>query len=80
MLKYLEGGTLSTMLDYLNKELLRLQDERRAHAIALVALRERWKREAAENGRRQKEERRRKEHDEMFKQVCRIGQILRELL
>lgn len=44
-------------------------DERRAHAICLLAERERHHREAAEAGRRQAELQRRKEHDEMFKQV-----------
>lgn len=57
------------MLDFLNKELVRIMDERKAHAIALLYERERREKEAAEAGRRQIEEQRRKEHDEMFKQV-----------
>lgn len=44
-------------------------EERKTHAMCLLAERDRHKREAAEAGRRQKEMRRRKEHDEMFKQV-----------
>lgn len=60
---------MGSLLDFLNKELRRLLDERRAHAICLLAERERHHREAAEAGRRQVEIQRRKEHDEMFKQV-----------
>lgn len=49
-------------------------EERKTHAMCLMAERERHKREAAEAGRRQKEIRRRKEHDEMFKQVVKVHQ------
>lgn len=44
-------------------------DERKAHALCMFSERERYNREAAEAGRRQCELQRRKEHDEMFKQV-----------
>ncbi|XP_067008009.2 cilia- and flagella-associated protein 91-like [Anabrus simplex] len=74
MVKGMEGQTVSTLLDFLSKELWRLQDERRAHAFAMLAERERYRREAAEAGRRQAEERRRREHDEMFKQVVKVHQ------
>lgn len=56
------------------KELLRLEDERRMHAFALLAERERAMREAAEAGRRQLEYNRRREFDEMFRQVIKIHQ------
>ena len=69
IMSLLEGQTISTMLDFLSKELWRLQDERRIHAFAMLAERERYKREAAEAGRRQTEDRRHHEHDEIFKQV-----------
>lgn len=65
----MQGLVVGSLLDFLNKELRRLLDERRAHAICLLAERERHHREAAEAGRRQAELQRRKEHDEMFKQV-----------
>lgn len=68
-LKRIQGSVLGTLLDFLSKELRRLLDERKAHALCLLQERERQKREAAEAGRRQIELRRRKEHDEMFKQV-----------
>lgn len=68
-LKRLSGSLVGSLLDFLNKELRRLLDERRAHAMCLLAERERYNREAAEAGRRQDELQRRLEHDEMFKQV-----------
>ncbi|XP_023952325.2 cilia- and flagella-associated protein 91 [Bicyclus anynana] len=68
------GGAVSAALDFLEKELRRLKEERRQHAFILIALREKSMREAAEAGRRQKEEHRRREHDEMFKQVLGVTQ------
>lgn len=70
MLGETQGKTIGMMLDFLAKELKRLETEREAHALALLAERARYGREAAESGRRQKELQRLKEHDEMFKQVC----------
>lgn len=69
MLGDTQGKTAGMLLDFLAKELKRLQAERNAHALALLAERARYGREAAESGRRQKELQRLKEHDEMFKQV-----------
>ncbi|KAI4885172.1 hypothetical protein NFI96_022650 [Prochilodus magdalenae] len=65
----LSGAVLVDMLDFLAKELVRLQEERRVHAFTLLAERDRRLREAEESGRRQVEERRRREEDEIFKQV-----------
>jgi hypothetical protein len=69
VLQSLEGETVSDMFDFLSKELIRLQEERRIHAFALLADRQRRMREAEESGLRQVEERRRREDDEIFKQV-----------
>ncbi|GLV42597.1 uncharacterized protein CBL_03336 [Carabus blaptoides fortunei] len=74
ILNKLQGTVVGTLLDFLNKELVRLLDERKAHAMALLYERERRDKEAAEAGRRQVEIRRRKEHDEMFKQIVKIHQ------
>ncbi|CAH2016773.1 unnamed protein product [Acanthoscelides obtectus] len=74
MLGKLQGVVVGTLLDFLNKELRRLLEERKAHAMCLVNERERYIREAAEAGRRQKELRRRREHDEMFKQIVKVTQ------
>uniref|UniRef100_A0A8D9A4S6 Protein MAATS1 n=2 Tax=Cacopsylla melanoneura TaxID=428564 RepID=A0A8D9A4S6_9HEMI len=70
----LQGETISAVLDFLSKELLRLQDERNAHADSLLAERQRELREAIESGKRQREIERRKEFDEMFKQIVKIKQ------
>ncbi len=64
-----EGSSMGDMLDFLSKELIRLQEERRIHAFSMLAERQRRLREAEESGRRQVEERRRREEDEIFKQV-----------
>jgi hypothetical protein len=69
VLQGLEGETVCDMLDFLSKELIRLQEERRIHAFAMLAERQRRMREAEESGLRQLEERRRREDDEIFKQV-----------
>ncbi|XP_076280222.1 cilia- and flagella-associated protein 91 [Lasioglossum baleicum] len=74
ILDSLEGMSLSAMLNFLSKELLRLEDERRIHAFALLAERERAMREAAEAGRRQLERNRRREFDEMFRQIVKVHQ------
>ena len=63
------AGLLGRQLDLLSKELVRLQEERRVHAFAMLAERQRRTREAEESGQRQREERLRRTEDEMFKQV-----------
>ncbi|XP_053299580.1 cilia- and flagella-associated protein 91 [Pleuronectes platessa] len=68
------GAELEDMFDTLSKELIRLQEERRIHAFTLLAERERRIREAEESGRRQLEEFRRREEDEIFRQVVQIHQ------
>jgi len=68
-LSSVEGETLSDMLDFMNKELVRLEEERRIQALSMLAERQRRIREAEESGHRQEEERRIREHDEIFKQV-----------
>jgi len=69
-----EGSCLGDMLDFLSKELVRFQEERRIHAYAMLAERQRRLREAEESGKRQLEERRRREEDEIFKQVIGVHQ------
>ncbi|XP_069569766.1 cilia- and flagella-associated protein 91 [Brachyistius frenatus] len=68
------GTELEQVFDTLSKELIRLQEERRIHAFILLAERERRLREAEESGMRQVEERRRKEEDDIFKQVVQVHQ------
>jgi len=73
-ISYLQGYSLGDMLDFLSKELIRIQGERRIHAFAMLAERQRRMREAEESGRRQLEERRRREEDEIFKQTVKVHQ------
>ncbi|XP_031954355.1 cilia- and flagella-associated protein 91 isoform X1 [Corvus moneduloides] len=67
-----EGRTLANMLDFLSKELVRLQEERKIHALVMLAERQRRMREAEESGRRQLEESRWEEEDEIFRQVVNV--------
>nr|XP_055116220.1 cilia- and flagella-associated protein 91 [Symphalangus syndactylus] len=68
----LEGRTLADMFDFLSKELVRLQEERRIHAFVMLAERQRRVREAEECGRRQVEKQRLREEDEIFKEVVKV--------
>ncbi|XP_075212832.1 cilia- and flagella-associated protein 91-like [Lycorma delicatula] len=61
-------------LTFLSHVQERLEDDERVHAFAMLAERERWRREAAESGRRQREEIFRRKQDEAFKQVMKIRQ------
>ncbi|CAG5113339.1 Oidioi.mRNA.OKI2018_I69.chr2.g7450.t1.cds [Oikopleura dioica] len=63
------GKKAQRILDFLQNELIRLQDERRCHAFAILAERKRRIREAEEAGLRQEEERRRREEDEIWQEV-----------
>jgi len=61
-------------LDFLSKELIRLQEERRIHAFSMLAERQRRIREAEETGRREREEKRRQQTDEIFRQIVGVHQ------
>nr|XP_009687945.1 PREDICTED: protein MAATS1 [Struthio camelus australis] len=73
-LAWAEGRVLANMFDFLSKELLRLQEERKIHAFVMLAERQRRMREAEESGRRQVEEMQRQEEDEIFRQVVKVHQ------
>lgn len=64
-----EGRVLANVFDFLSKELVRLQEERRIHAFVMLAERQRRMREAEESGRRQVELKRRQDEDEVFRQA-----------
>ncbi|XP_070948468.1 cilia- and flagella-associated protein 91 isoform X2 [Macaca nemestrina] len=68
----LEGRALADMFDFLSKELVRLQEERRIHAFVMLAERQRRIREAEESGRRQVEKQRLREEDEIFKEAIKV--------
>ncbi|KAM9020389.1 cilia- and flagella-associated protein 91 isoform 2-T3 [Ara ararauna] len=69
-----EGRVLANIFDFLSKELVRLQEERRIHAFVMLAERQRRMREAEESGRRQVELKRRQDEDEVFRQVVKVHQ------
>ncbi|XP_053352971.1 cilia- and flagella-associated protein 91 [Clarias gariepinus] len=75
----LSGEVIGDMLDFLAKELIRLQEEKRIHAFMLLAERDRRLREAEESGKRQMEEQRRREEDEIFRQVIKVHQATVDL-
>ncbi|NXI67866.1 CFA91 protein, partial [Anseranas semipalmata] len=79
-----EGRALANMFDFLSKELVRLQEERKIHAFVMLAERQRRMREAEESGRRQVEERQRQEEDEIFRQAregdCTIDSYLEDVI
>jgi conjugal transfer/entry exclusion protein len=80
ILDFLQGHTVSFMLDFLSKELRHLQDEQHAHALALLAEQERCKQEATEAGHREEETERTREHDETFRQAIETVVDTKELL
>ncbi|XP_030012744.1 cilia- and flagella-associated protein 91 isoform X2 [Sphaeramia orbicularis] len=65
------GAELENLFDTLSKELIRLQQERRMHAFMLLAERNRHLREAEESGKRQAEDHKCREEDEIFRQCTR---------
>uniref|UniRef100_A0A672U642 Cilia- and flagella-associated protein 91 n=1 Tax=Strigops habroptila TaxID=2489341 RepID=A0A672U642_STRHB len=69
-----EGRVLANIFDFLSKELVRLQEERRIHAFVMLAERQRRMREAEESGRRQVELKQRQDEDEVFRQVVKVHQ------
>ncbi|KAJ3101159.1 Cilia- and flagella-associated protein 91 [Phlyctochytrium planicorne] len=61
-------------LDFLSKEIVRLREERRISAMVKLAERTRRLREAEERDRREAELQRRREEDEVFRQIMHIHQ------
>ncbi|XP_054282322.1 cilia- and flagella-associated protein 91-like isoform X2 [Macrosteles quadrilineatus] len=68
------GTSIGQTLYLLATELLRFKNEGVAHSQALQAEAARWRRELPEEGRRQREMRRREEHNLMFTQLLEVYQ------
>jgi hypothetical protein len=68
------GQQIGSMVDYLSKELVRLQEERRIQAMVMLAERQRRMREAEESGLRQAEELKRQQQDLIFKHTVNVHQ------
>ena len=54
------------------QELVRFKEERRIHAMVMLAERQRSMREAEEKGKREEEEKRRATQDEMYRQIMQV--------
>lgn len=79
------GGNVGRTVDFLGKELIRMQEERRVHAFVMLAEKKRRLREAQEAGKRQREEARRAQQDEIFRQIvgvhqCTVESYLEDIL
>ncbi|KAI9188418.1 hypothetical protein H9P43_002809 [Blastocladiella emersonii ATCC 22665] len=71
---HVQAAYVGQQFDYLDKELRRLEDQRRLAALAKLAERTRRMREAQESGMRQRELARREAEDHLFRQVLRVHQ------
>lgn len=60
---------IGDVVNFLSRELIHFKDEKGIHDLVLDVEHERWRREAAESGRRQKEIQRRREHQEIYNKV-----------
>lgn len=69
-----EGEMIGTTLQFLSAELVRLRQERKIQAMAMLAERTRRLREAEESGRRQTELNVREEEDKRFRAVIQLRQ------
>ncbi|EDV54831.2 uncharacterized protein LOC6549246 [Drosophila erecta] len=71
-----EGSYIGTIMQFLADEMHRLREQRKLHFFCILAQKERWRREAAEAGLRQKENCMRLLYEEMFQHTNAIhGEI-----
>ncbi|XP_017116503.1 uncharacterized protein LOC108138671 [Drosophila elegans] len=66
-----EGSYIGSLMQFLSNEMQRLKEQRKLHFFSILAQKERWRREAAEAGLRQKENAMRLMYEEMF-QFCNV--------
>ncbi|XP_033160498.1 uncharacterized protein LOC117141240 [Drosophila mauritiana] len=71
MLNIYEGTYVGWVMQFLSEEMTRLSELRRLHFFSIMAQKERWRREAAEAGLRQKENELRLLYEELF-QHCNV--------
>lgn len=60
------GSTIGWLMRFLTEEMIRLKELRKIHFISLLAQKERWRREAAEAGLRQKENNMRLIYEDLY--------------
>ena len=70
----IQGDNIAKTLDYLSKEMIRIQEEQKINAIVMMAENERRKREAEEMGRRQAENILRDRQDIMAREIKEVHQ------
>ncbi|XP_062142293.1 cilia- and flagella-associated protein 91-like [Drosophila sulfurigaster albostrigata] len=68
LLHIYEGGTIGWIMQFLSEEMERLKEQRKLHFFSILAQKERWRREAAEAGLRQKENNLRILYEDIFQQ------------
>ncbi|XP_017479548.1 PREDICTED: uncharacterized protein LOC108369079 [Rhagoletis zephyria] len=66
MIQEYEGYTIGWLMRFLSEEMGRLQEQRLLHYITMLAQKERWLREAAEAGLRQKENEMRQIYEQIY--------------
>ncbi|KAL7739758.1 hypothetical protein ACLKA6_014998 [Drosophila palustris] len=68
LLHMYEGSTIGWIMQFLSEEMERLKEQRKLHFFSILAQKERWRREAAEAGLRQKENNMRTLYEDIFQQ------------
>ncbi|KNC27089.1 hypothetical protein FF38_00900 [Lucilia cuprina] len=68
-----EGNTIGWLMRFLSEEMCRLKEQRKLHFFTMLAKRERWRREAAEAGLRQKENYMREEYEKLYEECEQIN-------
>ncbi|XP_061391723.1 cilia- and flagella-associated protein 91-like, partial [Musca vetustissima] len=63
-----EGNTIGWLMRFLSEEMIRLKEQRKLHFYSMLAQRERWHREAAEAGLRQKENVLRETYEQLYQE------------
>lgn len=69
-----EGNTIGWLMRFLTEEMVRLKEIRKLHLYTMVAKLERWHREAAEAGLRQKENCMRQTYENLYKKCDQMNQ------
>lgn len=70
-----DSAYMSFLFKFLSSEIVRLKDQRKAHALYLLAEQERFKREAIEAGRRQIEDIKRQELDQKYRDMVTANSV-----
>ncbi|XP_030080313.1 cilia- and flagella-associated protein 91-like isoform X2 [Drosophila hydei] len=68
LLQMYEGSTIGWIMQFLSEEMERLKEQRKLHFFSILTQKERWRREAAEAGLRQKENNMRVLYEDMFQE------------